>query len=459
MSGNITQDLARFAAGLTYDQIPERAREHCKKLLLDAVACALAGHQGEETHQVAALASGLAQSRESSVIGGDRLSLAGATLLNGYLITAVTMCDVHRATLTHITPEVMPPALAIAERDALSGRELLVALAAGCEAMTRIGIAMDWPAARARGWHGPGVLGPFGAAAAVGRLLGFDEEAMARAFGLAGSQSAGTFAAWGTPTVKFHQCRGALSGLMAALLAQQKFVATREFLTAPDGGLFSTYSNGGRPEALTDSLGERWELENIALRLWPSASSIQGFITAMFDLVERHRVNPDQVRRLRVSLNKTAVDMHGIFPRYKGKFEALLSTHYCAAAILHDRALTLAQFEPARYNDPALARFAAERVEMRADPALSGVQCVVEADTVDGRTIGVRCDHPRGSPENPLARAQIEEKFRVYAGALLPGARVEEAIGAISNLEDLKSARQLMDLLRAGDEMRARKSA
>src|SRR3970282_1407337 len=92
MAGNVTQSLARFAATLTYDQIPVRAREHCKNLLLDAVACALAGHQGEETHQVAALASGLAQSLESSVIGGDRLSLAGATLLNGYLITAVTMC-------------------------------------------------------------------------------------------------------------------------------------------------------------------------------------------------------------------------------------------------------------------------------------------------------------------------------------------------------------------------------
>jgi 2-methylcitrate dehydratase PrpD len=392
-------------------------------------------------------------------MGADRLSLAGATLLNGYLITAVTMCDVHRPTLTHITPEVMPAALAIAERDALSGRELLVALAAGCEAMTRIGIAMDWPAARARGWHGPGVLGPFGAAAAVGRLLGFDEETMARAFGLAGSQSAGTFAAWGTPTVKFHQCRGALSGLMAALLAQQKFVATREFLTAPDGGLFSTYSNGGRPEALTDGLGKRWELENIALRLWPSASTIQGFITAMFDLVEKHRLGFEQVKRLRVSLNKTAVDMHGIFPRYQGKFEALLSTHYCAAAILHDRALTLAQFEPGRYNDPELARFAAERVEMKADAALSGVQCVVEAETVDGRTVSVRCDHPRGSPENPLTRAQIEEKFRTYAGALLSTPAVEEAVGAIARLEELKSVRRLMDLLRAGDVTRARRSA
>ena len=459
MASNVTQDLARFAATLAYDRIPELAREHCKNLLLDAVACALAGHRGEETHQVAALASGLAQSLESSVIGGDRLSLAGATLLNGYLITAVTMCDVHRATLTHITPEVMPPALAIAERDALSGRELLVALAAGCEVMTRIGVAMDWPAARARGWHGPGVLGPFGAAAAVGRLLGFDEETMARAFGLAGSQSAGTFAAWGTPTVKFHQCRGALSGLMAALLAQQKFVATREFLTAPDGGLFNTYSNGGRPDALADGLGRRWELETIALRLWPSASTIQGFITAMFDLVEKHHLSLDQVRRLRVSLGKTAVDMHGIFPRYQGKFEALLSTHYCAAAILHDRALTLAQFEPARYNDPALARFAAEQVELRADPALSGVQCVVEAQTVDGRSVSVRCDHPRGSPENPLSRAQLEEKFRVYARGVLPGTAIEEAVGAIAHLEDLMSVRRLMDLLRAGDEMRARRSA
>ena len=195
----------------------ESVREHCKDLLLDALACALSGDRGEETHQLAALAGALAQSNEASVIGGGRLSLAGATLLNGYLITATTMCDVHRATMTHVTPEVVPPALAIAEGDGNSGRDLLVAIAAGCEVTTRIGVGIDYPEFRKRGWHGPGVFGPFGAAAAVGRLRGFDADTMARAFGLAGSQAAGTFAAWGTPTVKFHQCRGALSGLMAAL--------------------------------------------------------------------------------------------------------------------------------------------------------------------------------------------------------------------------------------------------
>lgn len=459
MAGDPTQILARFAAELDYDDIPERARKYCKDVLLDALACAVAGHQGEETHQIAALAAGLAQSAESSVIGGGRLSLAGATLLNGYLITAVTLCDVHRPTLTHITPEVVPVALGIAERDGLSGKDLLVALAAGFEATTRVGIGLNFPAFRSRGWHGPGVIGPFGAAAAAGRLLKFDAGTMAAAFGLAGSQAAGTFAAWGTPTVKFHQCRGALSGLMAALLAQQKFVATREFLTARDGGLYTTYTDGGHPERVTADLGKRWELEQIALRPWPSASTIQGMITAMFDLVEKHGVRFDQVRKLRVSMSKTGYEMHGIFPRYQGKFEALLSIHYAAAAILHDRALTLAQFEPGRYNDPGLARFAAERVEVNCDPQLSGVQSTVEAELADGFTVRTRCDHPRGAPENPLTRTQIEEKFRVYATDRLGEPATGEIISMVTRLEELGSVRDLMDRLRVAESGRSKAAA
>ena len=458
MPDNPTQVLAQFAATLDYERIPASAREYTKDLLLDTLACAVAGYRGEETSQVAAFASALAQSHESSIIGGDHLSLAGATLLNAYLVTAVTMCDVHRSTLTHITPEVMPPALAIAERDGASGRDLLVALVAGCEVTTRIGVGLDFPEFRKRGWHGPGIIGPFGSAAAVGRLIGLDADTMARAFGLAGSQAAGTFAAWGTPTVKFHQCRGALSGLMAALLAQQKFVATQEFLTAKDGGLYNTYTNGGKPGAALEGLGERWELEQIALRLWPSASTIQGLVTAMFDLVEQHDVKFDAVKKLRVSLGETANKMHGIFPQYKGKFEALLSTHYAAAAILHDRELTLAQFEPARYNDPKLKSFAADKVEVRADASLKEVQTIVEADMADGKTVKVRSDVPRGAPENRLTRAQIEAKFRTYAKPTMSSARIDEVIGMVSKLEELGSVRKLMDVLRTDSAASPRRS-
>ncbi len=448
MPGEATAVLAEFAARLRYEDLPQDVREHCKNVLLDTLACALAGHQGEETPQIAALASALAQSDEASVIGGDHLSLAGATLLNGFLITAVTMCDVHRPTLTHITPEVVPVALGIAERDGLSGRDLLVALAAGFEAATRVGIGLDPPAFRARGWHGPGVIGPFGAAAAVGRLRGFDADTMAQAFGLAGSQAAGTFAAWATPTVKFHQCRGALSGLMAALLAEQKFLATREFLTHKDGGLFNTYTNGGKPEAVTADLGKHWELKQIALRLWPSASSIQGMNTALFDLVEQHDVDPDRVKTLRIGLSKTVFDLHGGLARYKGKFDALISGHYTAAVILHDQKLTLAQFEPARYDDPKLRRAAAEQVEIYPDPALTGVQAVAEIELADGKKISARCEYPRGAAENPLSRAQIEEKFRTYAPTRLADDVVEKVVAAVERLEELGSVAGLMELLR-----------
>jgi 2-methylcitrate dehydratase PrpD len=448
MAEEATQTLAQFVSGLRYDDIPPSVREHCKNLLLDALACAVSGRLGEETGQVAAFASALAQSSESSVIGAEPMSLAGATLLNAYLITATTMCDVHRETMTHVTPEVMPPALLIAERDGLNGRALLTAIAAGCEITTRVGIGTDYPKFRARGWHGPGVFGPFGSAAAVGSLLKFDAETMARAFGLAGSQAAGTFAAWGTPTVKFHQCRGALSGLMAALLAQQKFVATREFLTAKDGGLYNTYVDGGKVEAAVADLGTRWELEQIGVRLWPSATLIQGMNTALFDLLSRQSIDTASMRKVRVSLSPQAFAMHGGFATYKAKFEALLSTHYTAAVILHDRMLTLAQFEPKRYDDPKLRRFAADQVEVRADPAISGSQALVEIDTVDGSLLSARCEHPLGARENPMSRAQIEQKFRTYAEGFLPDAHIAEVIGAVDRLEDFGLIRRLMDLLR-----------
>ena len=383
------------------------------------------------------------------MIGGGRLSLAGATLLNGYLITAVTMCDVYRPTVTHVTPEVIPAALAIAEQGAAAGRDLIVALAAGCEATTRIGLGLDYPQFRKRGWHGPGVIGPFGAAAAAGRLLRFDADTMARAFGLAGSQAAGTFAAWGTPTVKFHQCRGALSGLMAALLAGENFQATREFLTAPDGGLYDTYTDGGRPEEVTRELGSRWELQQIGLRLWPCGSAIQGLITAIFDLVHEHGVGPAELRKLSVTLSSLAFRMHGNSRNYQGKFEAMISAHYAAAVILHDRELSLSQYERTRYEDPALRAFAASRIEVKQDDALSDLHVIVVAHMADGSSVRVECQNARGTPENPLSRGDIQAKFRTYASSRLPASAIDGVIDAVANLEDVNAVGDLMSLLRS----------
>ena len=450
MTNDVTQTIARFASQLTYDAIPPSAREYTRHLLLDALACALAGYGGEDTAKVIRFTAALGQSQESSIIGGGRLSLAGATMLNGFLITAISMCDVYRPTATHLQPVIVSPALAIAERDGASGRDLLVALAAGFETTTRIGAGIDYRAFRERGWHGPGVIGPFGAAAAVGRLLGFDADRMATAFGLAGSQAAGTFAAWGTPSVKFHQFRGALSGLMAALLAAQDFVATRQFLTAPDGGFYPTYCGGGPKDAATAELGKRWELEQIALRPWPTSAANQGIVSALFELMQQHDLKADRVSRLRIHLSKASFDAYANRRTIRGKWDASASVYYTAAVVLIDRELWIDQFEPERYNDPALQRFAQERVELLSDPGLSGVQAIVEAHTESGTILTARCDEPKGTPENRMTHAEIEGKFRKAARGRLKPHDVDAVLETILHLEDLKSVRSLMDILRTG---------
>ena len=156
---------------------------------------------------------------------------------------------------------VVPPALAIAERNGASGRALISAVAAGLETTVRVGLGTKYPAFRARGWHSPGVIGPFGGAAAAGKLLGLDAERQRNAFGLAGSQSAGTFAQWGTPTIKFHQSRGALSGLLAALLAEQGFTASTRDPRAqgrrPFQCLFRRRRSGSGDRAPRRALGAR----------------------------------------------------------------------------------------------------------------------------------------------------------------------------------------------------------
>ncbi len=443
-----TAELAAFIAGLQYEQIPVAIRERVKDIILDALASALAGTHGDEVKQIRGLAAALGASSEASIIGGDKLSLAGATLLNGYLITAVTVCDVHRPTLYHTTPQVVSPALAIAERDGASGKALLTAITAGLETSVRVANGTNYAAFRARGWHSPGVVGPFGGAAAVGKLRGFNAELQRNAFGLAGSQSAGTFAHWGTPTIKFHQCRGALSGLMAGLLAEQGFLASKEILAHPDGGIYNAYSDGGNPASVIADLGKQWALEQISLRLWPAASSVQSVITALLALATAHDLRPANIAEVRVGLSKGVYDMHGTLA-WDDKFKALLSMPYITSVVLHDRACWLDQFEPARVKDPAVDAFARERVKVGIEPGIAGTAALVEIKTTAGVTHTDRRLVAKGDAADPLSRAEIQGKLRTAAAGVISDAAVDRIIAMVDGLELVANVRELLDAVRA----------
>lgn len=433
----ITQQLAEFVCATQWEDLPASARDRAKIVLLDTVASALMGVGSTETDVIAAMASAVAGTGDSPVVGREPMSPAAAAFVNGYLVTASTVCDVHRATLCHVTPEVFPPALSIAAEGRLPGRELLLAFALGLEVTTRIGLGSNYSAFRARGWHSPGVWGPFGGAAAAGKLLGLDAHQMRNAFALAGSQAAGTFAHWGTPTIKFHQSRGAFSGLVAARLADENFEGAAEILTNPDGGLYNAYSDGGNAEAVLADLGTRWELEQLSLRPWPLASSLQTVATILIDLVDNGGIRADDVATIHIGLSKTVYNMHGELP-FRDRFEALLSARYVTSVILHDAACGLAQFTDERIADQKVTSFARDRVTVSIDETVEGTGAAVRVQLADGRELDRARSVPRGDATDPLSIDDVTAKMKTAAHGVLDESAAATALERLLDVESVE---------------------
>ena len=203
--------------------------------------------------------------------------------------------------------------------------------------------------------------------------------------------------------------------------------------------------------AATEGLRECWELEQIALRPWPTSAANQAFVSALFELIQQHNLYADGVSRLRIHLSKASFDAYAHRRTISGKWEASGSVYYTAAIVLFDRELWMDQFEPARYNDPAVRRFALEQVELVSDAGLTGVQAIVDVETIAGGTLTARCDEPKGTPENRMTRVEIEAKFRRGAKGRISAVQVASILEMISRIEELQSVRSLMDVLKAGD--------
>jgi 2-methylcitrate dehydratase PrpD len=151
---------------------------------------------------------------------------------------------------------------------------------------------------------------------------------------------------------------------------------------------------------------------------------------------------------VRVGLSKTVYDMHGTLA-WNDKFNALLSTPYVTAIVLHDRRCWLEQFEPARYKDPAVDAFARERVKVEIDPRVEGTGAAIEIRTVDGALHTDRRPAPKGDPTDPLTRAEIEDKLRTASAGFLSADAVKRIIDLVSNLERLGNVREFLVAVRA----------
>ncbi|HYE93366.1 MAG TPA: MmgE/PrpD family protein [Terriglobales bacterium] len=449
----VIERLARYASGESFAKLPEPAVRAARRAILDTLGVMLAG-VGEDTAVRARTLLARRPGTDATVAGTAlRASIEDAALVNGVAAHALDYDDTHGSLSGHPSVPVLPPALALAERDGLSGAALITAFVVGVEIESKLGRAVN-PAHYEAGWHATSTLGVFGAAAAAGSLLGLNAEAMARALAIAASMSSGIKANFGTDCKPWHGGHAARCGLEAAQLAAAGFTGNPQVLEHGDG-FGSTHGAGMKPEweLTVAGLGAPHEIvtPGIGVKRFPACASTHQSLDAVLALRERHGLKAEQIAKVECAMGYMAPHQL-IYERANTGLEGKFSMPYCVSVALLDGAVGLAQFMDERVRR-ADVQALMSKVRMVVHPEQTTRDTYatrfseVTVTLTDGGTLVARVDQAKGAPRNPLTDAELEVKFRDAAGRVLPNDRVDALLRAVMTLETAADVRPLARLL------------
>jgi 2-methylcitrate dehydratase PrpD len=455
---DVSLKLAKHAANLEYDQLPNELVELTKLCIIDTLGVIIgASTLAPEARMLADYAAELGGTPQSTLLGfGGRYPAPLATLVNGSMGHMLDYDDLGGG--GHVSIATVPPAFAIAERQGgVSGRDLIVAIAAGADVMARIGRAVpipDWT--MSEGWFATQLFGYISAAATAGRLISLDEGKMVNALGIAFNQLSGSRQMAVGEATHMRSMQAGFSGqggVTAALLAQRGVTGPKEILEGRYG-LFKTYVRADEPhwDAVVDGLGTRFSLlETHGFKLWPSCAYTRPTNAAIFEL-RREGIRPEDVESITIvggsSGTRLLSEPIESKRRPKASIDAKYSIPFTTAVAMAKGNVTLRAYTDEGLNDVEVLAMA-DRVNYR--PAQSSSRSPdVELVTRDGRLITRRADVIPGDPRAPLGRGEIVDKFRdcvSFSAKPIPQANVERALELIDDLENLEDATEVVRLL------------
>src|SRR5579862_1283507 len=277
-----TVQLAEYAAALRYEDLPAAVVAAAKDCIIDTVAACICGSALPWSRIVIDYVARTGPGGQSRILGqGDAVQAGAAALANGALAHAFELDALTRPGAgAHPGGTVVPPALAVAQQEGRSGRDLVAAFVAGNEVMIRIGRATHHTN-EARGFHAPGTTGPFGAAVACGHLLGLDAGKMANALGIAGSLAGGLMEfsmGDGGMVKRLHLGRASEAGVLAASLAQGGFTGPRTVIEGRYGFL-NVFCSEYDASQLTRGLGSDWVTLSTVLKRYPVHATAHAAVT------------------------------------------------------------------------------------------------------------------------------------------------------------------------------------
>lgn len=447
-----TEVLSRFIAETAFEDLPQDVVMITKNSVLDTLGCGIAGFTLEDKSlaPILNLVRDLEGRRESTVIvDGFKTNFLHAALANGSLIHSIDFDDTHQAALTHTSSVMIPAALALGEKLGSSGKEVILAIALGFEAATKVGQSV-MPSLM-RFWHSTALNGTIGAAALAGKLLRLTPEKMNLALGIAADMASGTLACieFGDITKSLHAGMAAMKGLLAAWLVKEGATGPRDMLEYSKG-YCRAYSENPKIEKITENLGNPFEITFNGVKGFPSILASHTPIQATTTIIRRDHLKAEEIAQITV---KTYNLVESSFCNYAPQtlLAARLSVPFCIALAAVDGEVTIQNFTETRIVDPKILTVMA-KVKVTGDPDLNALYpekfpAQVEITTKDGRTFSESQYYPKGSCKNPLTSEEFNHKFLNLATVTLSQPQAEKIMGAIYCLEGLKGIRELTCLL------------
>ncbi len=450
MTMSLEEQLCQHLAACRFEDLPADAVKAAKASILDTMGVMLASTtNSEDCVRMVELALDLGGRAESSIVGfGDRIPSPMAALINGALCHPLDYDDTHEGAKSHPTAQTLPAALAVAQRVGnVSGKDFITAVASGADFALRVALAVD-AGPTEHGWLGSAVYGPFGAAAAAGKILRLSAGQMSDAIGMAYAQTGGTREmAEGSSLRGVRDGFSGKVGVMSALLADKGLTGPGRFLEGR-AGVYNLYFRGKYTrERLTQDLGKVYEGANVSFKLWPSCRLTHTYIEAVITLMQEHSLGWEDVEQLEVIVSKWGRELCEPADRRLNPPTSVAAgdsmPFTLAVAMVHQN-VKIEHFAQSALGDSRVLE-SARKVKHIFDEKLDPKDMTPADITMtirDGRTLKKRVTHAYGSPQNPLKQGGLEEKFldcATHSVKPITKARAEQLVDDMLNLEKLDS--------------------
>jgi 2-methylcitrate dehydratase PrpD len=457
-----SEEVVGFITRKRFD-FPDEAVHLGKRCIIDGLAVMLAGsttHGSRIIHEYVGTAKGTGR---STVLGPEpfQADAVSAALANGASGHALDWDDTQLSTsadrifglMTHPTIPPLAAAMALGERDGVSGMRFLEAFLVGFEVECKIAEAIS-PSHYKKGFHSSGTIGAFGAMATAAKLLGLDAQKTAHALSIVASLSAGIRVNFGTMTKPLHVGRAAANGIMAAELAAKGFTGGHDGLDGP-WGFFQIFSfgEGFDPNRIIGRLGNPYTIVTPGVSIKPYPCGVLGHpsMDAMRKLVIDFDVKPENIRAIRLRAGSNILNPLR-YPIAHTELEAKFCPAFMLSSIALRRKAGVHEFTDEFVQSRPVQEMMA-KVQTILDPDIEAmgfekIRSTVEVDLLDGtHLVQKAAERYRGGPDLPFTREELHEKFHECARLVLSDLVAHETVRVVESIENLSDVKALVGLL------------